>query len=552
LSLAAADAPEKAGGMKIADSLYRGVKARGSCCCADLRHALALAALLMILPAPAALAAAPADATSCESLAALSLPHTTITLARSVPAGEFTPPPPPDARPGSIPAPLKDLPGFCRVAATASPNSDSLIKFEVWMPSTNWNGRFQGVGNGGWAGNISYGGLAAALQHNYATASTDTGHEGGTACFAVGHPEKMIDFGYRAIHEMTVQAKAIIAAYYGAGARWSYWNGCSTGGRQGLMEAQRFPHDYNGIAAGAPAAYLSHLRFVSIWIARATLEDPASYIPPSKYPLIHAAALNACDALDGITDGIIDDPTRCHFDPAVLTCKGSDAADCLTPAQVEAVRQIYSSLTNPRTGEQIFPALEPGSELGWRDHAGGPEPRSISLSYFRDLIFQNPQWNFRNLDFDADVSLVDQEDRGVGNAINPDLGPFQLAGGKLLLYHGWADNLIAPLGTVNYYQDVLATMGGAEQTGSFARLFMVPGMGHCSGGPGTDVFDRVGVLEQWVEHGAAPEKIIAAHRTKGAEDMTRPLCPYPQIAKWNGSGSTNDAVNFVCVIKDKP
>jgi len=332
LSLAAADAPEKAGGMmNIADSLHRGVKARRSCRCANLYPALALAALLMILPAPAALAAAPAAATSCESLAALSLPHTTITLARSMPAGEFTPPPPPDARPDFIPSPLKDLPGFCRVAATASPNPDSIIKFEVWMPSTNWNGRFQGVGNGGWAGNISYGGLAAALQRNYATASTDTGHEGGTASFAVGHPEKMIDFGYRAIHEMTVQAKAIIAAYYGAGARWSYWNGCSTGGRQGLMEAQRFPHDYNGIAAGAPAAYLSHLRFVSIWIAKATLEDPASYIPPSKYPLIHTAALSACDALDGITDGIIDDPTRCHFDPAVLTCKGSDAPIALPP-----------------------------------------------------------------------------------------------------------------------------------------------------------------------------------------------------------------------------
>ncbi|MGD1101834.1 MAG: tannase/feruloyl esterase family alpha/beta hydrolase [Terriglobia bacterium] len=501
-------------------------------------------------PAPAAWAAAPA-ATSCESLATLSLPHTTITLAKSVPAGEFTPPPPPNAPAGYSEAPLENLPGFCRVAATASPSSDSIIKFEVWMPATDWNGRFQAVGNGGWAGRISYGGLGAALQHHYATASTDTGHEGGDARFAIGHPEKMIDFGYRAIHETTVQAKAIIAAYYGAGPRWSYWNGCSTGGRQGLMEAQRFPRDYHGIAAGAPAAYRTHLLFASMWIAKATLEDPASYIPPSKYPLIHAAALQACDALDGVADGIIDDPTRCHFDPAVLTCRGSDAPDCLTPAQVEAARLIYSSATNPRTGEQIFPALEPGSELGWRDHAGGPQPRDISASYFRDVLFKNPQWDFRNIDFDADVTLADQEDRGVNNAINPDLGPFQLAGGKLLLYHGWSDNLIAPLGTVNYYQDVVATMGGAEQTASFARLFMVPGMGHCSGGPGTDLFDKVGVLEQWVEHGTAPDKIIAAHRTKGVEDMTRPLCPYPEVAKWKGPGSTNAAANFVCVMKDK-
>ena len=515
---------------------------------------LAAAVLLMIPLTPVVLTAAPAGAASCESLATLSLPHTTITLATSVPSGDFTPPPPPDAPPGYSLTPLKNLTGFCRVAATASPNSDSVIKFEVWMPAADWNGKFQGVGNGAWAGRISYGALAAALQQHYATASTDTGHEGNSnsASFAIGHPEKLIDFGYRAVHEMTVQAKAIIAAYYGAGPRWSYWNSCSTGGRQGLMEAQRFPRDYNGIAAGAPAAYRTHLMFASIWMAKATLEQPASYIPPSKYPLIHEAALKACDALDGVADGIINDPTRCHFDPAALTCKNSDAPDCLTFAQVEAARLIYAGPSKPHTGEQICPGLEPGSELGWRDHAGGPEPRQANLSYFRDVLFKNPQWDFRTLNFDSDVTLADQEDRGVVNAINPDLGPFQAAGGKLLLYHGWSDNILAPLATVNYYEDVVATMGGAEQTGSFARLFMVPGMGHCSGGPGTDVFDKVGVLEQWVEHGTAPDKIIAAHRTKGVEDMTRPLCPYPEVAKWKGSGSTNDAANFVCVINDKP
>ena len=251
-----------------------------------------------------------------------------------------------------------------------------------------------------------------------------------------------------------------------------------------------------------------------------------------------------------MTDGIINDPTRCHFDPAVLTCKGSEGPDCLTPSQVEAVRRIYTPATNPRTGELICPALEPGSELGWRDHAGGPEPRGVTVSYFRDVLFKNPQWDFRTLNFDSDVSLADSEDRGAINAINPDLGPFQLAGGKLLLYHGWSDNLLAPLGTVNYYLDVETIMGGAEQTGNFARLFMVPAMGHCGGGPGTDFFDKVSVLEQWVEHNSAPEKIIAAHRTKEVEDMTRPLCPYPEVAKWNGSGSTNDAANFVCVKPD--
>jgi feruloyl esterase len=511
-------------------------------------------ALLTILFPPAAMAAAaPAGAASCESLTALSLPHTSITLAQSVLAGEFIPPHVPSAPPGYSEAPMRNLPGFCRVAAVASPSSDSVIKFEVWMPAKDWNGKFQGVGNGGWAGSISYRALGIALQHNYATASTDTGHEGNgrNALFAIGHPEKIIDFGYRAVHEMTVQAKAIIAAYYGTGPRLSYWNGCSTGGRQGLMEAQRFPRDYNGIAAGAPPANRIHLLFANIWIAKATLVDPASFIPPSKYPLIHAAAIKACDTLDGIADGIINDPTRCHFDPAVLTCQAADAPDCLTPAQVKAAGLIYTSPVDPRTGKPIFPALEPGSELGWADQAGGPHPREISLSYFRDVLFKNPLWDFRTLNFDRDVTLADQDDRGVTNAINPNLGPFQSAGGKLLLYQGWSDNQVAPLGIVNYYQDVVAKMGGEARTGSFARLFMVPGMGHCGGGPGTDVFDKVGVIEQWVEHGTAPDKIIASHLTKGVEDMTRPLCPYPEVARWKGSGSTNDHANFVCVVNGR-
>jgi len=265
-----------------------------------MRKALAFAALVTLLCTPRAAVAAP-TAAACESLAALSLPHTTITLAQSVPAGEFTPPPPTNPPPGFNEAPLKNLPGFCRVAATASPTSDSVIKFEVWMPAANWNGKFQGVGNGGWAGRISYGALGAALQHNYATASTDTGHagNGGDGSFAFGHPEKLVDFAERSVHEMTVQAKTLIAAYYGASPRYSYWNGCSTGGRQALMEAQRYPHDYNGIAAGAPANYWTHLMFACLWPAKADLIDPASFIPPGKYEMIQLAAFAACDALDG-------------------------------------------------------------------------------------------------------------------------------------------------------------------------------------------------------------------------------------------------------------
>jgi feruloyl esterase len=508
---------------------------------------LAVAALFIILPVRTARAVAPAAA-SCESLAALSLPHnTSITLAQSVPAGGFTPPSPANAPPAQ---PMPNLPAFCRVAVTARPTSDSVIKFEVWMPASSWNGKFQAVGNGGWAGRISFGAMAEALRHGYATASTDTGHEGNgeDASFALGHPEKLVDFAYRAVHEMTVQAKEVIAAYYGEAPRYSYWNGCSTGGRQGLKEAQRYPHDYNGIAAGAPANYWTHLMFETLWPAKADLIDPASYIPPSKYELIQNAAFAACDALDGVTDHIVNDPTRCHFDPGVLTCKGAEASDCLTAPQVQAVREIYAGPRNPRTNEQIFPGFEPGSETAWKAVAGGPKPFPIGESYFRYVVFKNPNWSFRELNFDQDVALVDGIDHGLINAINPDLKNFRDVGGKLLLYHGWIDNQIAPGESVNYYRSALSTLGGPQQTDGFFRLFMVPGMDHCGGGPGPGTFNRVGVLEQWVEHGTAPDKIIAAHRTKNVEDMTRPLCPYPEVAQWKGSGSTNDAANFVCAM----
>lgn len=499
---------------------------------------------------------ASAIAATCESLSTLALVDTTITLAQSVAAGAFTLPA------GAFPGPaqaqaergFKNLPAFCRVTATARPSQDSEIKIEVWMPASGWNGKFLGVGNGGWAGTINYAGLAQGLRSGYATASTDTGHSGngGDASFALGHPEKLIDLGYRSVHVMTVQAKAIVSGFYGNGPRVSYWNGCSTGGKQGLTEAQRFPDDYNGIVAGAPANYWTHLMFGAMWPAEATLKDPASYIPPSKYPLIHKAVLDACDALDGLADGILDDPTRCHFDPKALECKGADSPDCLTSPQVEAARRIYSGPTNPRSGKQIFPGLEPGSEPGWRAEAGGPEPMGIPLNYFRYVLFKDPKWDFRTLNFASDVDSADKLDHGTLNAIDPHLKAFQARGGKLIIYHGWNDPLIAPLNTVNYYQSVQAAMGGADKTKDFVRLFMAPGMGHCGGGPGPDTFDKLAPLEQWVEHGLAPDKIVASHSTNGAVDMTRPLCPYPEVARWNRVGSTTDAANFVCTEDNHP
>lgn len=493
---------------------------------------------------PLAACAALLAQTPCEKLATLTLPDTRITMAMPVAAGEFSPQGTQGKKDAPSPA-VRNLPAFCRVAATLAPTSDSDIKIEVWMPASGWNGKFQGVGNGGWSGNISYPALGQAVSRGYAAASTDTGHSGGSARFALGHPEKLIDFAYRSEHLMTVQAKAIIAAHYGSGPKLSYWVGCSSGGKQGLKEAQRFPDDYDGIVAGAPANYWTHLMFSGLWIAHATLKDPASHIPPSKFPLINKAALAACDAADGVTDGVLEDPTRCRFDPKELECKGEDGPNCLTAAQVEAARKIYAGAINPRTKKQIYPGLERGSELGWGPMAGGPQPFQITLDHFKFVVFKDPDWDWKTLNFDSDVTKTDNLDDGTLSAIDPDLARFTRRGGKLILYHGWNDQLIAPQNAINYYKSVVAKLGA--KTEASVRLFMAPGMGHCGGGPGPNSFDSLVALEQWRENGKAPETIIASRRAPdGRVDRTRPLCPYPQVAKYKGSGSTDEAENFVC------
>jgi len=478
-----------------------------------------------------------AEAATCESLSSLALPDTTITLAQTVPAGQLPLPP---GRGGQNP--YKNLPALCRVAATLKPSSDSDIKIEVWLPQSGWNGKFQAVGNGGWAGVISYSEMAAALNAGYATASTDTGHTGGRGEFAFGHPEKLIDFGWRSEHEMTLKAKAIVNAFYGSAPKESYWNGCSTGGRQGLKEAQKFPNDYDGIIAGAPANRTA----LALWIAFSELKDPASRIPASKYPLVHQAVLEACDALDGVKDGLIENPTRCHFDPNALLCKGADNASCLTAPQVEAVRKIYSPATNPRTGQQLFPSLVPGTELGWAVLGAGPDPSQVMLDHYKYVVFKDPNWDWRTFDFDRDNARANEPENAVMNATDPNLKSFFGHNGKLLLYHGWSDPNIAALSTIQYYNTVVDTMGGAAKTSNNIRLFLEPGMGHCGGGEGPNVFDKVGTMEQWVEHGKAPERIVASHSTGGKVDRTRPLCPYPQQAVYNGNGSIDEAQNFTC------
>jgi feruloyl esterase len=485
-----------------------------------------------------------AAATSCESLAKLALPHALITLAQAVPAGQLTLPSKAVPTFPGFPAPdLSKLPALCRVATTLQPTSDSNIKIEVWMPASGWNGKLESVGNGAWAGSISYRDLATAVTAGYAAASTDTGHTETTAAFVVGHPEKLIDFAYRAIHEMTVSAKAVVAAYYGNGPVRAYFNGCSTGGRQALAEAQRFPDDYDGIIAGAAANYPTHLQGAQVWTTEITNQKDG-YIPPAKYPLIHNAVLEACDALDGVKDRVLEDPRRCHFDPQVLACKGPNPdpgePTCLTAAQVEVARKIYAG-----PGPSLFPGLERGSELGWAT-LSGPKPMALAAETYQYLVFKDPNWDYLKFDPARDMATADKVAGPIMNSIDPNLKPFFKHAGKLLMYHGWADPGIAPQNSVNYFSSVEDTVGGKLKAPDSIRLFMVPGMGHCRGGDGTDDFDAIGSLASWVETNRAPDHIPAAHRTKGAVDRTRPLCPYPQTAHYKGSGSTDEATNFVC------
>ncbi len=473
---------------------------------------------------------------ACEGLRSLSLTNTTITTSAVV-TGSFTPPG--SSNPNAT---ISNLPPFCRVAATLKPTTDSEINTEIWLPMSGWNRRLQSVGNGAWAGVIPYAAMAAAVTGGYVTAGTDTGHVGNTASFVPGHPERLVDYGYRSVHEMTIAAKAVIRAFYGEAQRYSYWNGCSTGGRQGLMEAQRFPADYDGIIAGAPVNARVHQMIWELWVARAVHKDAASYIPPAKYRLLNDAALAKCDAADGLKDGLITSPDRCRVDPSELRCTGADGPSCLTPAQVDAAKKIYAPATNPRTGREIFPALQPGSELGWAGLAG-PEPVREAVEFFQYVVSNDPKWDFRTLDFDADVARAEKAASQIIDAVDPNLQPFFARGGKVLMYHGWNDQLVAPMNSVNYYQAVVAATKGSADS---IRLFMMPGVTHCRGGVGPDNFDRMAAIERWVEGSEAPRQIIAEHLTKGVVDRRRPLCPHPQVAVYGGTGSVDEAQNFAC------
>jgi feruloyl esterase len=497
--------------------------------------------------------------TPCENLKSLALPNVTFTAVESVAAGPFRPAPPPGRGPapaaaaaagrgggppaqgGRGAAPPLMLPAYCRAAMVLTPSADSHIEMELWLPAADWNGKFQAVGNGGWAGTITFAAMAQALREGYATASNDTGHTGGDPAFGLGHTEKLVDFAYRANHEMTVQSKAIITAFYGKSSKLSYWNGCSTGGRQGLMEAQKFPADFDAVIAGAPANWQTHLHAWDMNVATTALKNEGMFMTPGKLATLNKAVLEQCDMLDGVKDGLLNDPRKCKFDPGVLLCKGADSDSCLTAQQVEGAKLVYAA-AKKKNGELIFPGKEPGSEVVWTQLNPVKAPVSLILGTFQVATYQDASWDWHNFDLDRDVAAADEKFGYVN--VPYDLSAFKARGGKLLLYHGWNDTAISPENTINYYQNVLQKMGAKQD--SWMRLYMVPGMNHCQGGVGPDQFNKMAVVEHWRESGTAPDQIIANHVTGNNVDMSRPLCPYPQVAAYKGVGSTNDAASFSC------
>ena len=515
---------------------------------------------------------------SCESLAMLKLPHATILSAKTIAAGPVAM--------GTIQGPVTiDVPARCEVRGISRPSADSEIGFEVWLPSSGWNGKYQQKGNGGFAGSINRAALVDPLRRGYVAAATDDGHDGmktpqGT--FAIGHPEKAIDFGYRAVHDTSEQAKAIAGAFYGTAPTRSYFVGCSDGGREALMEAQRFPEDFDGILAGAPASDWSHLFTSFVWNELALSKDDAHRLPAAKLAVVQRAVVAACDPLDGVRDGLVSDPLACRFDPAALVCKGGDRDDCLSPAQLETVKALYSGPKNPQTNTPVFPGLvTSGTEampMNWPLWVLGTAPgrsaqAGFGVSYYRDVVFERPGWDVRSMDFDRDVRVSDEKVAPIFNATNPDLRSFRAHGGKLMQYHGWADSAIAATSSIDYYEKVKSFLSTAPDPRStlkgvddFYRLFMVPGMAHCGQGVGPVHFgndatdagttqgsanperDIFSALERWVEQGVAPERLIGSGPSPvdATKTMTRPLCPYPQQTRYTGSGDINDSANFVC------
>ena len=537
---------------------------------------LVMVLTVMFLPAAALAQTTPQAPAACERLASLSLPNTTIALAQVVNAGAFAVPasspregggssalagtigPVPEV-PGRVTAntaglglgynggkgipPFSALPAFCRVTATLRPSPSSDIRMEMWMPISGWNGNFRGTSPNGLGGLLNYNAMGVGLTDGFAVASTDTGHQGGdTAWMQI--PDKVTDFAGRAMHETTVAGKAVATAYYGTAPRYAYMIECGGGSAAALHEVQKYPADYNGVVVGGHAAHLTRQIFGQLWLWMAAHPDGVAVLPATKLQTLHDAVLNKCDMLDGVKDGLLENPMRCTFDPKEIECKAGEGATCLTAAQVEAAQRIYSGPINPRTKERIWSPLFRGSELDWSFFAESASPIGIATSALR-MITKDPAFDYRAVDFDSHVALADRSEIARVNASNPDISGYVRRGGKLILSGGW-NNALVPAGAVlDYYDNVQKTLG-IEDTRQGVRLYMVPGMIECNGGPGTDTFDMLSVMRRWVERNEAPREVVASRVEHGKVVRTRPLCPYPQVATYRGSGSTDEAKNFVC------
>jgi feruloyl esterase len=496
-----------------------------------------------------ALLASTTHAATCESLKSLSIPSVTVVSAESVAEGPFVQPgrggapaPAPAAPAAGRGAAAQPIPAHCRVKLVLKPSSDSNINAELWLPAADWNGKFLAVGNGGFGGAIQgYNDMQAALRRGYATAGNDTGHtaaDGPNGMFALGHPEKIVDFSHRAMHEMVVTSKRLVDAFYSKPVQFSYYKGCSTGGRQGVMAAQRFPDDFDGIIAGALAN--RHIQMHTAGVARSIelYRHPQGAISAAKAEMVSKAIMNACDPTK---EGFVNNTRACTFDVAKLACStasGADTNSCLTPAEMKTVNTFYNGVKNSKgelifSGQQItnpLPALAPPTGV-----PGG------GYDTVRIWGFQNAEYDWKNFNLDRDMPTINAK-VGFVDAVDPDLSRFKARGGKLLLYAGWADTSITPENTVLYYESVLQKMG--KNQSDFTRLFMVPGMAHCGGGAGPNTFDSIGALEAWREKGTAPAEITAFNPQTG---LSRPVCPYPQYAKYKGTGNMKDAANWSCV-----
>ena len=446
-----------------------------------------------------------------------------------------------------------NLPEHCDIRGSIWPEAGFAIK----LP-TVWNDRFEMVGNGGTAGTLSMGAVDGAVWKGFAAASTDTGHDAAKeplAVFAYVTPEnpnghrKFLDFAYLSVHETAVLSKRVLEAYYGAAPKYSYWVGCSTGGRQGLQEAQRYPEDFDGLVIGAPGLFNTGNAMRRIWVGQSQVGLGA--IPAEKLPLLTRAIYEKCDALDGLKDGLIDDPRLCHLEMAkdLKRCPEGDSADCFTPAQLEALDKIYGGVRDSH-GKLLFPGELVGSEPTWPDNFISPDkmvlPRAESQMKYEMLdAAPGATWKYTMFNFDTDPARLAGAAAAL-NARNTDLAPLHKRGGKILQYSGWADQQVNPLPAIEYYDAVTERMGEAE-TRDFYRIFMVPGMFHCNGGPGCNTADWLGTVMDWVEKGSAPAQITGAHVEGGKTLRTRPLCAYPNVARYKGMGSVDEAASFGCV-----